>query len=58
MPDAVLSVIKEDPVLECAVSAEAKHIVSGDRHLVKLGLYVSTQIISVRQFMDLIKPEP
>jgi len=57
----VLSVIKEDPdddrVLECAVSAEAKHIVSRDRHLLRLGSYPSTQIMSVRQFMDSIEPE-
>lgn len=55
-PGFVLEVIKEDPdddrVLECAVAGEADYLVSGDRHLLKLGSYEGTPIMTVRQFMD------
>lgn len=43
-PAFTLAVIKEDPdddrVLECAVAGNADYVVSGDRHLLKLGAYV------------------
>lgn len=52
------AVIKDDPddnrVLECAVAAKADYIVSGDRHLLKLGSYRDIPIMTVRQFMDAI----
>jgi putative PIN family toxin of toxin-antitoxin system len=55
-----LTVIKADPdddrVLECAVAGRADHIVSGDRHLLKLGSYGGISILSVRQFMDAVAP--
>jgi putative PIN family toxin of toxin-antitoxin system len=55
-----LAVIQDDPdddrVLECAVAGRADTIVSGDRHLLKLGSYDGTQILTVRQFMDQISP--
>jgi putative PIN family toxin of toxin-antitoxin system len=54
-----LTVIEEDPdddrVLECAVAGRADCIVSGDRHLLKLGAYEGMPIVTVRQFMDRIK---
>jgi predicted nucleic acid-binding protein len=57
---ATLAVIKADPdddrVLECAIAGRADHIVSGDRHLLKLGSYKNIPIVTVRQFMDLLKP--
>jgi putative PIN family toxin of toxin-antitoxin system len=55
-----LSVVKNDPdddrVLECAVVGRADMIVSGDRHLLKLGAFEGTPIATVRQFMDRIHP--
>ena len=55
-----LSVIKDDPdddrVLECAVAGRADTIVSGDRHLKKLGTYDGIPILTVRQFMDTAYP--
>jgi len=55
-----LTVIKEDPdddrVLECAIAGRADYIVSGDRHLLKLGSYKSIPIVTVRQLMDSFKP--
>ncbi len=55
-----LAVIKEDPdddrVLECAVDGRADYIVSGDRHLLKLGEFRGIPILTVRQFMDTLSP--
>jgi uncharacterized protein len=55
-PDMVLHVITDDPddnrVLECAVKAMADYIVTGDRHLLKLGSYNAISIVTVRQFLD------
>ena len=55
-----LTVIEEDPdddrVLECAIAGRADYIVSGDRHLLKLGSYKSIPIVTVRQLMDSFKP--
>jgi uncharacterized protein len=57
---AALAVIKDDPdddrVLECAIAGRADYIVSGDRHLLKLGSYKNIPIVTVRQFMDSLKP--
>lgn len=55
-PGFVLHVVTDDPdddrVLECAVEAEADFIVSGDRHLLQLGSYNRTTILTVRQFLN------
>lgn len=55
-PDMVLHVIADDPddnrVLECAIQGSADYIVTGDRHLLKLGSYEAIPIVTVRQFMD------
>ena len=51
-----VSVVKEDPdddrVLECAIAGRADYIVSGDRHLLKLGSFEQIHILTVRHFMD------
>jgi putative PIN family toxin of toxin-antitoxin system len=55
-PRVPLAVITDDPdddrILECAVAAEADAIVSGDRHLLRLGSFQSIPIKSSRQFLD------
>jgi putative PIN family toxin of toxin-antitoxin system len=55
-PDFALNVIAADPddnrVLECAVAGKADFIVSGDRHLLRLGSHTGIFILTVRQFMD------
>lgn len=55
-PEMVLHVIEDDPdddrVLECALAGEANYIVTGDRHLLKLGIYEGVTIITVRQFLE------
>jgi putative PIN family toxin of toxin-antitoxin system len=55
-----LSVILDDPdddrVLECAVAGRADIIVSGDRHLKELGTYDEIRILTVRQFIEKVRP--
>jgi predicted nucleic acid-binding protein len=55
-PQVSLAVVTEDPdddrILECAVAAHADAIVSGDRHLLRLGSFKSIVIQSSRQFLD------
>ncbi len=57
-PNIKIDVVKEDPddnrVLECAVSAEATVIVSGDSHLLNLRNYAGIDIVSTTDFMKQI----
>ena len=57
-PSKRIRLINDDPednkFLECAESAEAKYIISGDMHLKKLGRYKSTYIISPQQFLQIL----
>jgi uncharacterized protein len=59
-PTETLDVIKEDPddnrVLECAVAAGARFIVSGDNDLLRLGQFRNIRIVKVADFMKLITP--
>jgi len=59
-PIETLDVIKEDPddnrVLECAVTAGARFIVSGDNDLLRLGQFRNIRIVKVADFMKLITP--
>ena len=52
---AAVTVIKEDPAdnkfLECAVAADAKYIVSGDRHLLSLKAFKSIRILPPTEFL-------
>ncbi len=38
--------------MECAVAAKSEYIVSGDRHLLKLGTFENIPIVTVAQFLD------
>ncbi|MGD0680704.1 MAG: putative toxin-antitoxin system toxin component, PIN family [Terracidiphilus sp.] len=55
-PDFELDAVPEDPddnrVLECAVAGKAEFIVSGDRHLLRLGNYEGIAIVTVRQSIE------
>jgi|SRR5579872_4362389 len=59
-PKKKLKIIREDPtddrILECAVSARAGVIVSGDRDLIRLGTFRSIAITTPRQFLDAHRP--
>jgi len=53
-----LRVVAADPVddryLECAVEGDAACVVTGDRHLLDLGVYRKIEILSPREFMELL----
>lgn len=55
-PTVQLDVIKEDPpdnrILECAVTAGANYIVTGDKDLLRLGYYDAIQIVTVSTLVD------
>ena len=55
-PKVKLHVINEDEednkILECALAAGADIIVSGDKHLLKLGKFRKTRILTPREFFD------
>ena len=57
-PKVKLHVINEDAednkVLECALTAGADIIVSGDKHLLELGKFRKTRILTPREFFDSI----
>jgi len=57
-PKVKLHVIEEDAednkILECALVAGADIIVSGDRHLLKLGKFRKTRILTPKEFFDYI----
>ncbi len=42
----------DDRVLECAVTANAEQIVTGDSDLLSLGMYEGIQIIQVAEFLN------
>ncbi len=42
----------DNRVLECAVAGEAEFIVSGDKHLLRLGSHAGIWIVTVRQFLE------
>lgn len=54
-PDRRLSVVADDPdddrILECAVAAGAQFVVSGDRHLLRLGAFEGISILTVAEFL-------
>ena len=55
-PNLKLQVIDEDAednkILECALASGADIIVSGDKHLLKLGRFRKTRILTPREFFD------
>lgn len=56
-PAVELYVVKEDPadnrIMECAVSAGADYIVTGDKDLLRLGRYDSIRILNVADFLEI-----
>ena len=57
-PKVQLHIINEDKadnkILDCAEAAGAAFIVSGDKHLLKLGTFRKTRVLSPREFFDYI----
>ena len=59
-PNFQLNAVPDDPddnrVLECAVAGKADFIVSGDRHLLRIGNYAGIAIVTVREFLESWSP--
>jgi hypothetical protein len=51
-----VSIVLNDPddnkFIECAVALEALHIISGDKHLLKINKYLNIKIISPLVFLE------
>ena len=54
-----VKVVQEDPAdnkfIECALAGEAGYLVSGDKHLLKIGCYNKTQILPVSEFLKILE---
>jgi putative PIN family toxin of toxin-antitoxin system len=44
----------DDKFIECALAGSAEYIVSGDKHLLKVGSYKKTQVLSVNEFLQVM----
>ena len=44
----------DDKFIECAQSAKADYIISGDKHLLKVACYKQTRIVSVGEFIQIV----
>ncbi len=58
----VLPLIPDDPedskFIECAQAAKAKYVISGDKHLLKLGAYGEIEVVTPSQFLKLVLSSP
>ena len=55
IPHRRVNAVREDPddnrIIECAIAAGADVIVSGDRHLLRLGAFEGIAILAPREFL-------
>jgi putative PIN family toxin of toxin-antitoxin system len=42
----------DDKFLACAIAARCKYIISGDKHLLKIGKFLDTTIVTPKYFLD------
>ncbi len=49
--DAVLEDPDDDKIIECAVASKSNYIISGDKHLLRLGEYEGIKIIRAVDFL-------
>jgi putative PIN family toxin of toxin-antitoxin system len=58
-PTKKVNAVKEHPAdnkfLECAIAVNADFLVSGDKHLLKIVAHGKTKVVSVADFLKLIK---
>jgi putative PIN family toxin of toxin-antitoxin system len=56
-PAESIDAVPDDPddnrILECAVTARSDYVVSGDKHLLRLGSYGGIEIVKVADFLML-----
>lgn len=52
-------IVKDDPTddkyVVCAIEGDADFIISGDKHLLNLGSYKNIRILTVREFLEILK---
>ena len=44
----------DNAIVDCAVEAKADYVVSGDRHLLRLGLAVGIPVVASSRFLEII----
>ncbi len=54
IPPTILADPDDDHVLACALAVQAELIVSGDRHLLELGVFQGIEIITAAQLLERI----
>ena len=42
----------DDKFIACAIASKSKYIISGDKHLLKIGTFLDTTIVTPRHFLD------
>ena len=61
-PTKHFELVEDDPadndVIDCAVEANADFLISGDRHLLQLGMCVNIQIVSSDSFIKILEKRP
>ena len=57
-PKQPIDDVKEDPtdnrIIECAAASGSEYLVSGDKHLLKVGQYKGVKIVSPADFIEVI----
>jgi|ERR1700733_206818 putative PIN family toxin of toxin-antitoxin system len=58
-PGQPVDAIKEDPaddrILECAIAGKSDYLVTGDKHLLKLGQFQGVKIVPPAEFVEIQK---
>jgi len=49
--------VADNKFLECAFDSEADFLVTGDEHLLKIGCYGKTRVVSAKQFLQTLKEQ-
>lgn len=61
-PERRIAAVAADPdddrILECAIASKSHVLVSGDRHLLRLGAFEGVEILPVATFLDRYLPPP
>ncbi len=52
LPEAVCADPDDDKFLACALASKAKHIISGDKHLLNVSGYRGVEVVEPRKFID------
>lgn len=47
----------DDKYIECTLAAGADYLVSGDKHLLNVGGYKGTRVVSVNEFLQIIESQ-